>query len=520
MTLDLQTGSVAKRTYWNPYAGIDASADTRSAQQVMDEYMELLDDAVRIRIQDDDTAWSFLSGGLDSSIICALAARYKPLETFSIITRTTLLENTSEPCTRLARDLHFRNTQLAVPYHRLTFSPELWKKRVWRAESPFNHTDSLTKTLLHDAVRRLYPQAGYALTGTGSDQLNGGLARWIVEDADTPEENWQNLLDRVQEAERRHLLPERLHALWGARRYLSRDFIGRVAGQMPEDNPWMYYIKSNLHINRFVLLWDENRAASAHRHSARYPFYDHRFVEFIARVPQRLQGELFFDKQILRVPAERYLPDYILHKPKAPAIAGMYDHRFQMYQSLLNPQKLDLLEEALGPVSEPHPAIDKKALVKELERLCREPNHIAWQYLFNVINLGLLEKLPFQNEASMQYEDELQPFLETLTVLNAPAFSRLSQGMDILPETELLVRPLHFCDGCSLVSEHRSGRTYINKNETLAYELDEENPAWRQFLFAIDGERSTTAILNEMAAGFDEIRDYFYLCLKEDILRV
>ncbi len=523
LSIDLKTGVFEKKTYWNPYTGGHegrAQPDERSAQQVMDEYMELLEDALRIRIHDQDTAFSFLSGGLDSSILCAMAARIKPLETFSIITQTTLLEETTELCDRLAKDLHFGNTQFVVPYHRLAIDSDLWKKRVWRAESPFAHTDSMTKTLLHDAIRRLHPNIPYTLTGTGSDQLNGGLARWIVEDSATQEDSWKNMIGKVKEAELSYQLPERIHALWGARNFLQRDFVASISGQAMEQNPMQYYIKSNVHINQFVLLWDENRAAYSHRHSARYPFLDHRFLPFMYQIPERLHGELFYDKQILRVPAARYLPDYILNKPKAPANTGRYDRRFEIYKSLINPHKLDLLEEALGPLNEPHPVIDKKALIAELQRLEREPNHKAWQYLLNVINLGLLEKLHTQDEASMGYEDEMQNMMETVSGMNPATTERLRKNLDIVAEEDLLRRPIQFAEGCSLVTEHPSSKVFLNKNEILVYEIDDENPSWKKFLFAIDHQQSTAELIKTLGIDFDDIREYFYLCLKETILEI
>lgn len=520
LQVELQTGACEKQTYWHPYQDTFDDADERSAQQVMDAYMELLEDAVRIRIQDGDKAFSFLSGGLDSSILCALAARIKPTDTFSIITQTTLLEETTQLCDRLANELHFGNTQFVVPYHRLAVDSDLWKKRVWRAESPFAHTDSMTKTLLHDAIRRLHPHIPYTLTGTGSDQLNGGLARWIVEDSETQEESWSNMIGKMKEAELRHHLPERLYALWGARNFLQRDFVASISGQAMERNPMCYYIKSNVHINHFVLLWDENRAAYSHRHSARYPFLDPRFLGFMYNIPERLHGELFYDKQILRIPAARYLPDYILNKPKAPANTGMYDRRFAIYHSLINPRKLDLLEEALGPLNEPHPAIDKKALVAELLRLEQEPNHKAWQYLLNVINLGLLEKLHTRDEASMGYEDAMQTVMETVTRMTPATTDRLRKKLDIVPEDELLRRPIQFAEGCSLVTEHLSGKVFLNKNEILVYEIDDENPAWNKFLLAIDNHQSTTQLMESLSLDFDHIRDYFYLCLKEAIFKI
>ncbi len=198
----------------------------------------------------------------------------------------------------------------------------------------------------------------------------------------------------------------------------------------------------------------------------------------------------------------------------------MYDRRFEIYKSLINPRKLDLLEEALGPLNEPHPVIDKKSLVAELGRLEQEPNHKAWQYLLNVINLGLLEKLHTQDEASMSYEDEMQNMMETVTEMNPATTARLRKNLDIVPEDELLRRPIQFTEGCSLVTEHPSGKVFLNKNEVLVYEIDDENPSWKKFLFAIDNKQSTAQLMEGLGLDFEQIRDYFYLCLKEAILKI
>lgn len=159
--------------------------------------MALLEDAVRIRIEDQDKAYSLLSGGLDSSIICAIAAQTKSLDSFSVITRTTMLEETTNICYQLAKDQGF-------PIPNLSFRCINWKanpnfgKRIWQAESPTNHNDSMTKTLLHDAIRRHRPDINYVLTGTGSDQVNGGLARWIVQDSDDESQNWKIWLIKLR----------------------------------------------------------------------------------------------------------------------------------------------------------------------------------------------------------------------------------------------------------------------------------------------------------------------------------
>jgi len=517
MIIHVESGQIQKQEYWDPYPQI-GETNYKNSKEAMDDYMALLEDAVKIRIQDQNNAYSLLSGGLDSSIICAIAAKTKSLDSFSVITRTTMLEETTKICYQLAKDQGFANTQFVIPMHKLEGEPEFWKKRIWHAESPTNHNDSMTKTLLHDAIRRHRPDINYVLTGTGSDQVNGGLARWIVQDSDDESQNWKNLADKITEIELRHHLPEKLHALWGSRLYLNRDFIHDFSGQAMQKNAFMFYIKSNLHMNHFVLLWDENRAAFAHRHSARYPFLDHRFLPMLSGIPENLHRELFYDKQILRISSKAYLPDYVLNKPKMPVDNGIYDHRFEEHRRMINPMKLDLLEEALGPIHESHPVIDKKALVKELERLYTTPDHKAWQYLLNVINLGIMEQLHLQDERSLNYEKEIEPMTEVVEIIDALEISRLTKLLDIIPEDEILLKPLHFNENCSIVIEHGTGKEYIQKNEILVYELQTEEIHWRKFLFAINGQLSAKEILELNHSSIDEIRDYFNLCVKENIL--
>lgn len=517
LNIQLSNGTLTPRTYWDPYAG-SGSNKSRTAKQVMEEYIALLEDAVRIRVADSDVAASFLSGGLDSSILCALARKYRPLNTYSAITHNTLIDGSTEIGAQLAKELDLHSAQYLVPYNAITFDLDLWKKRIWRAESPVVHSDSLVKTLLHDAIGRHENAPAYVLTGTGSDQMNGGLARWIVSDQDNPEESWQQLSRQLHEEELRVHLPEKHHALWGARRFLTRDFVQSVSGNALEENRWHFYMKSNLHLNLFTLLWDENRATGSRNRSVRYPFLDHRFVQLIAGIPEDLHPELFYDKQILRTPATQFLPDYVTHKPKFPAPNGRYDKRVQTYEYMVRQEQGQLIREALGEWDEPHPVIDKKALLEEISRLEKQPDPIAWQYVMNVINLGILEKLAEQDDHSLDYETQLGPLVEHIAEWNPSSLAYCQKQQGIESEAAMLEQPLQFEEDCFLVKGAANGRLFISKDEMLVYEIDDESPSWERFLRAIDQQKSTREILAELQLPFDDIREYFYLCLKENIL--
>jgi len=511
--------TVTQRKFWNGLYDYKLAApdDRRTSADIMEEYMALLDDAVEIRIGDHDKAFSFLSGGLDSSAICALAARHKPLDTYSIINQVTCIEDTTSVCADLGRDLGFGNTQFLIPYHELAFDKRRWMQRIWRTESPVNHNDALTKNMLHYAIGKHDALVPYVLTGTGSDQLNGGLVRWVVNDEETHEQSAEAFLAKVKEAELRHLISRDDDGLWRMRSLVHKDYLADIARSRTESNYWMYYVQSALHGETYSLLWDELRAASAHGRSVRFPFLDYRFVPFIASVPERLHRELFFDKPILRTPSKALLPEYVTTKGKAPSFIPGYDFRFRLFDFLTSGAD-SLLEAAFGDRSTPHAVIDKEQLWDRVEALKRKPEIYEWQELIGIINLGLLEQMAGKNERDMDFERDMN-VPEAISFEDpAAAKATLQKRLSVKTDAEMLALPLKFAEGCALMQDYKTGTMFLAKNNALAYELDDEYVAWKALLQAIDGELSTEHILKGIGADFETVREFYMLALKEQIL--
>jgi asparagine synthase (glutamine-hydrolysing) len=68
-------------------------------------------------------------------------------------------------------------------------------------------------------------------------------------------------------------------------------------------------------------LWHEDRTSSAQSVEARVPFLDHRLVEFLASIPPALHEELFWDKQIIRRAARRWLSPSLSARQKVAFVA-------------------------------------------------------------------------------------------------------------------------------------------------------------------------------------------------------
>src|SRR5882672_5876542 len=84
LTFDLGSGAVSVRAYWS--LPTEVSVDALSDQERVEELDRLLADSVRLRMSADVPVGVMLSGGIDSSLVTAMAARVssRRIKTFTI----------------------------------------------------------------------------------------------------------------------------------------------------------------------------------------------------------------------------------------------------------------------------------------------------------------------------------------------------------------------------------------------------------------------------------------------------
>jgi len=73
---DINTNSLKISTYWNIYSNSCGFNTPQKYEEAKETIRELLLDAVRIRLNANVAVGTFLSGGIDSSLICAIVAQY------------------------------------------------------------------------------------------------------------------------------------------------------------------------------------------------------------------------------------------------------------------------------------------------------------------------------------------------------------------------------------------------------------------------------------------------------------
>jgi asparagine synthase (glutamine-hydrolysing) len=128
---------------------------------------DLLDEAVRSRLVSDVPLGIFLSGGIDSSAIAALAARHGALDTFTIGFEESSFDERSY-AGAVAQRLGSRHHELVLSGDRM---PELVPRIGGMLDEPLGDASIIPTTLLSGFARQ---RVTVALGGDGGDELFGG----------------------------------------------------------------------------------------------------------------------------------------------------------------------------------------------------------------------------------------------------------------------------------------------------------------------------------------------------------
>lgn len=370
-----ERGELRRRTYWDWQYPADGDYSTDDVDALAEELRTLLIDATRLRLRSDVPVGAYLSGGLDSSVLVSLIHHYGgvPLRTFSIGFEDAGLDEGSyqrQMIEHVGADhsfIHCRYGDVA----------EHFPNTIWRAEAPVLRTAPVPMSLLSGLVR----QQGYkvVLTGEGSDEVLGGYD--IFKEAKI-----RQFWARQPESRLRPLLLQRLYPYlklnerqgqlylqsffgvgleapdrpyfshlprWtstakvkeffsdGLRGRLSADPLERMVASLPAAiRTWhpfnrAQYIEAKSLMAGYLLASQGDRMLMANSIEGRFPFLDHRVIEFAARLHPRLKMKGLNEKYLLKRAMGRYLPPAITQRHKqpyrAPDIASFFGGRTPDY---------------------------------------------------------------------------------------------------------------------------------------------------------------------------------------------
>lgn len=347
------TAEVTNHTYWEidfPDAGHEDPGT--NPKKVVDEFQEVLLGAVERRLRADVPVVSYLSGGVDSSVVVALAShvRGKAIPTFTIRVEEPQFNEESEAL-QVAR--HVGAQPVVVGFGRdevLATYPQL----IHAAEAPVIDTACAALLMLAKEVHRL----GYkvALTGEGADEWLAGYPWYRVHKAlgwldvvpglklsqlarrsflrysGLPQFAW-DYVRKVQEFVGGHNPWLDIYGLMSLSklRFFSKDMLDRVVERIPyadlglnldRARRWhplnrALYFGARIMLPGLLLSCKGDRVAMNSSVETRYPFLDEEVFSFLANLHPRWKLPGLREKYVLRLLADRWVPHSIAWRRKA-----------------------------------------------------------------------------------------------------------------------------------------------------------------------------------------------------------
>lgn len=290
---------------------------------------ELFRDAVERQLVSDVPVCTLLSGGLDSSIITAVAAEvFKrdglgPLHTYSVDYRDNehffkpdhFQPNSDAPWVRRVAEF------LGTCHHRIEIdTPELTEALLPAVLANDLPGMADVDSSLYLFCREIKKSATVALSGESADEVFGGYpwfrSRAALTEATFP---WIQFV-----RERAGFLSDELVERIRPEEYVAgryQDALGevpRLSGEGPLEARMreIFY----LNITRFMqtLLDRKDRMSMAVGLEVRVPFCDHRLVEYVWNIPWAMKNCDNMSKGILRRAMSGFLPDDVLQRSKSP----------------------------------------------------------------------------------------------------------------------------------------------------------------------------------------------------------
>ncbi|WP_406699005.1 asparagine synthase (glutamine-hydrolyzing) [Singulisphaera sp. Ch08] len=344
-TLVWRDGQLETSRYWRLPEAEQVSA-TGSAD-VLDELSSLLSEAVRIQMVADVPVGAFLSGGIDSTAIAALAQRAstQPIRTFCVVFDEASYDE-REYALAAARHIGTQHAELHL-------SDRIVRESLDRALGSFDQPsmDGLNTYFVSQVTR----EAGLtvALSGVGGDELFGGYDgyhrflqadRWgrlvgllpgAVRSGISPlvsglarneaqrkaalllkRPHSSHLLVRqfFHESQIRSLVPESLlasPASWEAGAFA--EVTTAIAGYDVVNRASAWELQTYM---LSTLLRDTDQMSMAHALEVRVPLLDHLLIEFLFSLPGSLKLKAGQPKPLLTLPLGDALPAKCVHRRK------------------------------------------------------------------------------------------------------------------------------------------------------------------------------------------------------------
>lgn len=421
--IEIKDGELNIDRYWSMDFPTEFDSE-RNINSWAEELHSLLVDAVRLRLRADVPVGAYLSGGLDSSATTALIRNFTDtrVETFSIAFHDKAYDESGYQ-KQMSDFLGTNHHQIKCSYNDIA---ENFPRVIWHTERPILRTAPTPLYMLSGLVRR--NKFKVVLTGEGSDEILAGydifketLIRkfWSKE----PESGWRpSLLRRLYptlplstarariyletfyksglaEIDKFHFshIP-RINTTTKIKDYFTNeikshlenyDSVGSFGERLPADLfKWRHvlraqYLEARSLLSGYLLSSQGDRVTAANSVEGRYPFLDHRVVEFAAKIPPWYKIMGLKEKLVLKKAMIKELPPEITERVKQPYMAPDSNSFFQ-------PDSPHYIEEMLSEQKLEKTGVFNPAFVTKLKAKCARLYHAHLSFKDNMSFIGIL----------------------------------------------------------------------------------------------------------------------------------
>jgi asparagine synthase (glutamine-hydrolysing) len=360
------------KKYWDWPFSIKDTSKKHNLEDSVEELRELFSDAVKIRLRADVQVAAYLSGGLDSSITTSFIQCVNPdiLNTFSIGFKHKSFDETGY---QQEASRYFNTRHIAYPVSDEEIA-ESFVETIKHTEFPILRTSPTPMYLLSKKVRE--NNIKVVITGEGADEMFAGynifkeakIRRFWAREPQSairpllltklypylPQVKGSNLINlklffgyKLSETGNpyySHLL--RWHNTARIRNYFSDELRTALSTYDPEMELGSYinpeisnwgdleksqYLESSIFMSSYLLSSQGDRMAMANSVEGRYPFLDHRIIEFASQLPDDFKLNGLNEKYILKKMMGDKIPDSILKRSKqayrAPIASSFFGNK-------------------------------------------------------------------------------------------------------------------------------------------------------------------------------------------------
>jgi asparagine synthase (glutamine-hydrolysing) len=349
-----KNGNLHTQPYWNLNFSIKRNIGFIEAKE---QFASLFKDSIALRMRADVPVAAYLSGGIDSTATTAFIKKMFPgaLHTFSIRFEERDFDESvyQQEVAHCFKTMHhsdsFQNKDVV----------DLFSKVIWHTEVPVLRTAPFPMFKLSGLVKDNGIKV--VITGEGADEILGGynifkeaLIRRFW--AKFPESKIRPQLlkklylyiPQIKEASSSALkmfFGYKLldthssiysHLLrWNNTSRITKHFSEELKEQVREYNPInsyeqylngklngysplakAQYIETNLFMSGYLLSSQGDRVAMGNSVEGRYPFLDHRLIEFCAGLPDDFKIKGLDEKYLLKNVVKGVIPSSVLNRPK------------------------------------------------------------------------------------------------------------------------------------------------------------------------------------------------------------